>query len=216
MATSTIKARGDAGTIVDALAATCERVRRLYSESRSGMSLARFDIGVEVRKVMENEARYGKYAVRRIASAIGRGEDDLYRYALLPAAWSREGFVSLAARPSKKGVPLTLSHFVAIAKQPERLRDRLVRFALEGGVSVRELERESRRLAGAATTQERQPRAPRVALRLGLKAMSRRLSELEAIAQLLADGGDIAAALAALREAQKVVEATLAAAELRN
>ncbi|MFI5296976.1 MAG: hypothetical protein ACHREM_02670 [Polyangiales bacterium] len=208
MGTATGRVRENADAIVDVLATICERVRRLYSDSRSGMSLARFDIGVEIRNVMDDDRRYGRHGVRRIAAAVGRDEDSLYRYALLPAAWSREGFAALCARPSRKGVPLSLSHFILIAEQPEPVRERLVRFALAEAPSVIALRKYAKELASPLPAKVHRERPAEAVLQRGLRAIGRRLAELELVAKRLPDGHALAAAVAAFRK----VEATLMAA----
>jgi hypothetical protein len=210
-------ARAENRAIIDNLAPICARVRRLFSESRSNMSLARYEIGEEVRRVMTDTQRYGERAVRRLAVAIDRDEDRLYDYARLADAWSSEGFAAIATRSGRRGVPLSLSHLIVIAKQPASSRDRLVRVALESGMSVRALEREAARLASAEPNDQASagPPAsspPLVRARRGLRALARRVEELERAVAELPNGAALAMHVAALRRDHAALEEALRSA----
>lgn len=151
----------------------CERVRRLFATSRTGTCLSRFDIGVEVRRAMLETDKYGARAVKRIARSIGRSEDSLYAYASLPDTWPRVEFEALSARASKRGVPLGVSVFLAVAKQAPAARERLLAFAYETNPTVRGVEREAKRLLGAAEAEGRGERAAFEAVVRGLRVMRR-------------------------------------------
>jgi hypothetical protein len=111
-------------------------VRLLESLNRNDAAV-RYAVGQHVQYVMEDEGKYGSNAVQLVATALHRDADTLYDYARVVKAWPRD-FSSMVA---KHAAHLTFSHYIALAKVPAQRRTVLMRKAVAGGYSVRELKR---------------------------------------------------------------------------
>lgn len=151
--------------------AICERVKLLFSSSREAMSLARYDVGVEVQRLEAEKGTYGTNAVARLAKIVGRNENSLYAYAKLPAAWARTEFVELAARRTSRGMTLTLSHFVVTASVSVVYREELLALAFARGCSVRALEREVEGLGKGKGDEMRPPPSLQLVLKGTLRSI---------------------------------------------
>jgi hypothetical protein len=134
--------RGEAAvqSMNDELRAKAVEIGKLLTESATESSRARYRAGALVVEIDGDPAKYGRGAVRRVALAVGRDDSTLYDYATVARSWDRKEFLALAARKNSGGVPLSFSHFVALARiEQRRTRDALLERAFRDSLSVREL-----------------------------------------------------------------------------
>jgi len=117
-----------------------EELQKLLAEATGKDVRARYRIGRLIADVKVSEQRYGARAVKNLAMALGRDEATLYRFALVAEAWNDRELEVLLARKTPHGEPLSFSHLVELAQVSNKTaRDEMLEFALNYGVSVREL-----------------------------------------------------------------------------
>ena len=177
---------------------------------------ARYEIGVVVRDIVEDEATYGAGAMRLICDALGLKKTSLYDAASVARRWSREAFRDRMDKPTLHRVPLSFSHFVVLAEVDDAARrDELLDIARREGLVVREL----RNLARQASRKDATPRASSAlesSVRLASALVKSGVSLRESMALLLAEeqGPELVCAAAdAYRALRAEVEATLAVLE---
>ncbi len=103
---------------------------------------ARHAVGAVVAAVKRDPDKYGKQAVMLLASALGRDEATLYRFAQVAARWTSEEVAEWIARGEASRNRLSWWHFVeASAVSRRREREELLWRATADGLSVRVLAR---------------------------------------------------------------------------
>lgn len=167
---------------------------------------ARHDVGLVVLAVKREPERYGKQAVALLASALGRDEATLYRFAQVASRWTEREIAEWIARASAAGHPLSWWHFVeASAIARKRDRDELLRRAVEERLSVRALTR----LAAQSTKSTRAP--AQVARELEVLARRAAAARERCACFAAASGPDLgAAAFGAALSRARAAAATLA------
>jgi hypothetical protein len=117
-----------------------DSARRLLSSAASSDARARYRVGTIVAEIKKREDRYGTRAVTLLATALGRDETTLYRYATVAETWSESALADLLLKRMPCGEPLSWSHLLELAAiaSPEH-RERLIQEALNEGLSVRAL-----------------------------------------------------------------------------
>ena len=136
-----------------ALRAKCTKIRTLLAKEAEGNKPA-YQVGVEVHAVRKDRDKYGKGSVEAMANEIGCTAALLYSYSKVAEAWpNAEKFAAMTDKPNAKGLPLTFSHFIEIAKAASNARTRFIDAALKDSLSVRALKQ-----AVAATREKRKPK----------------------------------------------------------
>lgn len=133
------------------LQAKCTKIRGLMVKEAAGNKPA-YQIGVEVYEVRRDPSAYGKGSVAAMARALGCTAALLYSYAEVAEAWPKEAaFAAMSEKINRKGLPLTFSHFIAIAAAAPNARQDLFQAALNDSLSVRALKK-----AGGARAKRKQ------------------------------------------------------------
>lgn len=143
----------------DAMSASLRReFKRIQSLLRSAPESVevRHQVGLLVVAMRRDPERYGKQAVALVATALGRDEATLYRFAQVASRWTEADVAHWLARAKSKGHPLTWWHLVeASAVARKRERDDLVRRAIDEGLSVRAVSRLAARAGRSSRTMSR-------------------------------------------------------------
>lgn len=118
-----------------------KRIQSLLRSAPESVEV-RHQVGLLVVAMRRDPERYGRQAVALVATALGRDEATLYRFAQVASRWTEAEVVQWLARATSKGHPLTWWHLVeASAVARKRDRDDLVRRAIDEGLSVRAVSR---------------------------------------------------------------------------
>ena len=118
--------------------------KQIRARMRSGATTieVRHAIGRIVAVVRADPERYGKRAVAALATALGRDEATLYRFAQVAARWTTEELAAWIARGRASGHPLSWWHLVKASAIPrKRDREELLERSIDEGLSVRALGR---------------------------------------------------------------------------
>ncbi len=124
-----------------AITRVTDEIRKLMTGATSSEASAKMKIGRKIAAVKSDEKRYGKYGVKLIAKALSCTAANLYSYATVAEAWDNDVFSELLRRTNSKGVPLSFSHFIEIAKARPAKRPILIERAIEEALSVRMVNR---------------------------------------------------------------------------
>ena len=136
-----------------ALRAKCTKIRTLLAKEAEGNKPA-YLVGVEVHAVRKDPDKYASGSVEAMANEIGCTAALLYSYSKVAEAWpSAEKFGAMTDKPNAKGLPLTFSHFIEIAKADPKMRANFFDAALKDSLSVRALKQ-----AVAGTRTKRKPK----------------------------------------------------------
>lgn len=147
---SSVKRAGDAMNA--SLRREFKRIESLLRSAPESVEV-RHKVGRLVVAMKRDPERYGKQAVALVATALGRDEATLYRFAQVATRWTEDEVAQLVARAKAKSQPLTWWHFVeASAVSRKRDRDELIRRAVDEGLSVRAVARLAARSGRAART----------------------------------------------------------------
>ena len=202
-----------------ALAAMSSPLRAKYvaigehlGRTRRRSLLARYDVGVIVQEIMDDEVAYGPRAVALVCDALGLKKTALYDAASVARRWRRSEFHALAEHPTLHRVPLSFSHFVAVAELAEAARcDALLSQARSGGLIVREL-RHLVHCEEQSVPERRASSSLRSSARLAT-ALTRSSASLRASFATLAEDAEHTALLAVTADAYRAlrseIEATL-------
>lgn len=122
------------------LRVVCDRLRELLSKVATDEVQTRHRVGQLLAALKRAPGKYGSNAVARLAVELGCDAATLYRHASVAERWSFESMQSLAAKKNAKGMPLSWSHWVELARvDSDDERDMLLRRALAESLSVRKL-----------------------------------------------------------------------------
>lgn len=167
----------------------------------------RHKVGLLVVALKRDSDRYGKQAVALVATALGRDEATLYRFAQVASRWTEAEVAHWVARAKAKGQPLSWWHFVeASAVARKRDRDELLRKTIDERLSVRAI---TRLAAGAG----RQPRAMNRLVREVEGLVRRAATVREECASLRAVSSRVTLEAAAIERARTATHALVAEAE---
>jgi len=123
-----------------ALKRATKQICDLWRNASVSDARLRQKIGVRVHEAMNDEAKYGKGSVRYIAKELGCTAANLYDYAGVAAAWTNAEFEQLIKRGEASKTPLTISHFILIAKvEDAACRSALIDECITKGYTVRAL-----------------------------------------------------------------------------
>src|SRR4051794_116620 len=111
-----------------ALLGKLEQVKRLCRKHNRGDLLRRYDLGLALRDVYDDETdhgadRYGAHAVEKICRALGSADGSLVRHSLrLAQAYTRAEVERLAATRTASGGPVTWAHVRLLTQVDDRAR----------------------------------------------------------------------------------------------
>lgn len=129
-----------------ALRKACDQIRKTLSRSVETDMIARHKVGEIVKRVMDNEDKYGKKSVPKLGRVLGLDTTGLYDAAKVAGRWSSDEVREILGRQDrdvKKNVGISWSHLVRIAPVKDKKdRERLLRETLGYGWSVRDLQME--------------------------------------------------------------------------
>jgi hypothetical protein len=119
------------------LQAVAAELTRLSRREVRGLMLMRHDMGVRVRAVNDDQRRYGRVGVDRLAKYFGRSPSYFYDMMTFADAFAREEVEHLAQLTLPGGGLVTYHHLLAIARVHARPRQRhwLAHLLAEGGTA---------------------------------------------------------------------------------
>lgn len=109
---------------------SCLKIRGLMATRATGDTKVAYQIGAEVFGITKETEKYGRGSVKLLAGELGCTAALLYSYARVAAAWNPEEFKEATKKANAKGLPLTFSHFVELAREEESKAAREHLFAL--------------------------------------------------------------------------------------
>src|SRR5262245_12325768 len=143
-----------------------EEIRGLCRGHNRADLLRRYDLGLAVQEVYDDETRngadrYGAHAVEKICRALGSADSSLVQSALrLAQAYPRAEVERLAALRTASGEPVTWAHVrLLMHVDPPARREQLLRRVLEESWTSDDLSREVVRPQGAGTPSRGRPLA---------------------------------------------------------
>ena len=125
-----------------ALKQQCVEINKLLVRADQQSAWRYFEVGNRVAKIMAQEAKYGRGAISRLATATGKTQGWLYDTAKVASSFDQEQFGELLAMRNCHDNCLTFSHVVVLAGAGKR-GGVLLSKTLENGLSVREMRREA-------------------------------------------------------------------------
>lgn len=99
-----------------ALKKVADDFRQKEATASRGNLLLRYDMGVKVKVVIEEEAEYGANAVKQLANFLGRSETDLYDLRSVVTTFDRDEVKALGEREMSNGGHITIGHVMAIVR----------------------------------------------------------------------------------------------------
>jgi hypothetical protein len=124
-----------------ALRAQCGRIQELLAKAAVDEVETRYEIGLIVRAVEDDEGKYGERAIQQLALEIGYSSSTLYKYAAVARLWTADEIRDLRKRPNHHGEPLSWTHWTELTRVPKKWRPWLERSLAESW-SARRLGRE--------------------------------------------------------------------------
>jgi hypothetical protein len=118
--------------------AVAEKVRTLIKGARQQYARKLYSAGVELLLVADIPG-----AISDISGELGISGTALYNYTLLPKAWQADEFTKLTAMTNSKGLHLTATHFIALARgDDKKKRYNILRRCLKESLNVKQVQRE--------------------------------------------------------------------------
>ena len=118
--------------------AVADKVRSLIGGARQQYARKLYAAGVELLLVADTPG-----AVPLISKELRISGTALYNYMLLPRAWAADEFTKMTTKLNCKGLPLTASHFIALARgNDKKKRYNLFRKCLKEGMTVPQVQQE--------------------------------------------------------------------------
>lgn len=147
------------------IAGMTEELRDVYTQIRDKLDqdsfaavTLRYEIGVMLRDIREDEGKYGDAAMSQLSDALGISENVLWACHKLAMTWSSDEIQELIEQKNAKGGRLTFSHLSMLSGLPdEKLRTKLVKACLSEAFTVEELSSEIRNVLGSKRSSGRRP-----------------------------------------------------------
>lgn len=113
-----------------ALQQVAQRFDKLHATVTRGFLLTKYDMGMDVKKVLEETVKYGENAVGQLATYFDMSETDLYDLRNLTDIYDRKQVEELALKTMANGKHVTITHVLNIskvkaAKDRQKLWDRV-------------------------------------------------------------------------------------------
>lgn len=99
-----------------ALKKVADDFRKKEAIASKGNLTLRYDMGVKVKTVIEDEAEYGANAVKQLAAFLGRAETDLYDLRNVVTTYTKEEIIEFSEREMANGGHITMGHVMAIVR----------------------------------------------------------------------------------------------------
>jgi len=99
-----------------ALKKVADDFRKKEAVASKGNLTLRYDMGVKVKQVIEEEAEYGANAVKQLAAFLGRSETDLYDLRNVVTTYDKDEIIALSEREMANGGHITMGHVMAIVR----------------------------------------------------------------------------------------------------
>lgn len=165
-----VETNGAVAAVTEAAAPIRGKIKELYHSAQVDAALKFYKIGQQVRKLTQDETKYGTGAVQAAAEDIGLSKHTLYNYQKLTEVWTTledvQRVLSLeSAKKDTKGFRLTANHLLtACAVNTPKTRDTLLRLAREEQWPVSRLKQEVERRNGTSAPRGNNPqgRAPEI------------------------------------------------------
>lgn len=124
-----------------ALKSVALKARNLALVEARGNLLLRYDLGVRLRVVSEDEGQYTARGIQLLARYLGVPANEFYDLIAVVKAFTKEQVEAMADRRMSNGGHVTPGHLVAIARSSRAWRDDLVAAVFEESLTVRQLAR---------------------------------------------------------------------------
>ncbi len=99
----------------EALQKMKDRVEQKLVAGDHSIILNRHDIGVMLKQVHDDEAKYGSAAIEKLATVLHRSASELYSFKQIAEVYSRDELEKLVERRSTSGAKLSYSHVRALS-----------------------------------------------------------------------------------------------------
>lgn len=125
--------------------------------------MMRYEIGVEVVEVLDNESRYGSHALVQLSEALGgdMSDSELYHYAQLARTFTATELEKLSKRYTKKGNVISWGKLRELLPLEPGQRKTLLKRLFEEDLTVRQLAALKKELTGASGKAGRGPSIPK-------------------------------------------------------
>jgi hypothetical protein len=104
-----------------------------------GDILVAYNVGYEVKRVLDDDARYGSRAVERMAEFLDCSTSYLYNHFLIVRSFNTSEIEQLTKLRMRNGQHLTPHHVLEIARERKFAHANLIRQTIEESLSVRQL-----------------------------------------------------------------------------
>ena len=138
--------------------------------------MGHYDLGVLIDKAMGDEKKYGENAAAKLAVAIGKPTDDLYRLRKVAKTWSKAEVEKLISRKSKQGHrTLTFGHlWLTAGCDRATTRLALLKTFFNEGTTIREFKALIQKKVGKRGGGKGRPRVAPKGPSAGLAAMTKK------------------------------------------
>jgi hypothetical protein len=138
------------------LMAAIKTIRQDLSDADLSDLQRRYQVAVEIKKVRDgSDNRYGKGAMKKLASALGYSLETLRLYAMVADAWTAEEMGQIALRKAKRGMPIcwtNLLYFAAIS--PKEVREKYLEQFFAGDASIQDIKRLMQHEEGSSSSKD--------------------------------------------------------------
>lgn len=120
-----------------------DRIQKGWIAASKADVMTRYDWGTMIAKIRNTPRTevYGEGAVKQLAEALGADTRNLYQYADIASAWTRDEVTGIIERATNSGMTIGFSHFRSLAAiGEEKLRNQCTERCLKEAMTVKDLD----------------------------------------------------------------------------